>query len=481
MSLNESLLDQKLEALERARAWSPRVISKLEGALRTADDWSLFRINPLKFGQEKGIAEAESIDLFLHAAHVGLVEMNWHLLCPGCAMLVKSFRELHALGTSFRCDLCAADFQIVLDDYVEVSFTISPSVREIAPHRPELLPIEEFFFKYTYSQNAIQPPDHPFPPGTRFVEGMRQFTKILTYIEPGEKKRFELDLDFGALNGFDPLLHATPQYSVRGSGSKELSIKISDGRYRPGVGQLAAGKVPVEFENAGTQRAALIMVFLPIKYTGAAAVFEPFLSGNRLLSTQTFRDLFRTEVIRGSQGLSVRDITVLFTDLKGSTALYDRIGDLKAFELVQRHFDAIGKVIHKHSGALVKTIGDAVMATFLHPVDAAKAAVDMLGEIEAFNYGLPAKELMLKVGIHRGASIAVTLNDRLDYFGQTVNIAARVQGLADAEQIYVTHEVYSQAGVSQVLEPFHIASERARLRGVQDEMQVYKVSRRGPG
>jgi class 3 adenylate cyclase len=282
-------------------------------------------------------------------------------------------------------------------------------------------------------------------------------------------------LDFGALNGCDRLLHASPCYSVRATGMRELNIKIADGRYRPGVGQLAAGKVTLRLENAGSARAALMMIFLPIKYIGSAAAFEPFLSGNRVLSTQTFRDLFRSEVIRGTQGLSVRDISVLFTDLKGSTALYDRIGDLKAFELVQRHFDAVAKVIQKHSGALVKTIGDAVMATFLSPVQAAHAAVEMLEEIETFNQG--GKDLMLKIGIHRGASIAVTLNDRLDYFGQTVNIAARVQGLADAEQIYVTHEVFSQPGVPEAFQGFQVAPERAQLRGVQDEMQVYKIAR----
>src|SRR5208337_3482079 len=142
--------------------------------------------------------------------------------------------------------------------------------------------------------------------------------------------------------------------------------------------------------------------------------FGRVLTGKQMLSSQTFRDLFRNEVISTDEGLTVRDITILFTDLKGSTALYDRIGDLQAFNLVRQHFDSLGKVILAHDGALVKTIGDAIMASFLSPVNAMKAGLAMLQEIDLFNRNLARRQLVLKVGIHRGASIAVTLNDRLD-------------------------------------------------------------------
>lgn len=102
---------------------------------------------------------------------------------------------------------------------------------------------------------------------------------------------------------------------------------------------------------------------------------EPFLSGKLLLTTQTFQDLFRSEVVSRSEGIGVKDITFLFTDLKGSTNLYDRIGDLKAYYMVRQHFDTLSNVITNNSGAIVKTIGDAVMATFMNPVDAVNTAV----------------------------------------------------------------------------------------------------------
>lgn len=204
--------------------------------------------------------------------------------------------------------------------------------------------------------------------------------------------------------------------------------------------------------------------------------FVPFLTGKRLLTTQTFRDLFRSEVIRASEGIGVRDITLLFTDLKGSTALYDEMGDLNAFALVQQHFDQLQEFTVRHGGAVVKTIGDAVMATFAEPEAGVRAGVDMLHAIDGFNRGRLGKELLLKIGIHRGASIAVTLNDRLDYFGQTVNIAARVQALADANEIYLTRDIYELPGVAELLKTsFSVEPGLARLRGIHDEMPVFRV------
>ena len=78
--------------------------------------------------------------------------------------------------------------------------------------------------------------------------------------------------------------------------------------------------------------------------------FQPFLSGKRLLISQTFRDLFRSEVIKATEGIAIRDVTLLFTDLKGSTALYQRIGDLNAYMHVQRHFERLLDVTVRHPG-----------------------------------------------------------------------------------------------------------------------------------
>lgn len=145
-TLDETLLDELLGKLESVRSWSPRVISKFEALLHTNDDYNLFRINPIQSATERGIAETEAIDLFLHSAKLGLVEMEWHLVCATCGNVVESFRNMHKLHSTYICNQCAFETTVSLDDYIQVSFTISNSLRDIAFHHPELLSADDYTF-----------------------------------------------------------------------------------------------------------------------------------------------------------------------------------------------------------------------------------------------------------------------------------------------------------------------------------------------
>ena len=102
-----------------------------------------------------------------------------------------------------------------------------------------------------------------------------------------------------------------------------------------------------------------------------------------LLTRQTFRRLFRSERVDEKEGLGIRQVTILFTDLKRSTALYERLGDLNAYALVREHFALLDAAAHRHEGAIVKTIGDAVMAAFSRPVEAVAAALDIILKMRA--------------------------------------------------------------------------------------------------
>ncbi len=243
----------------------------------------------------------------------------------------------------------------------------------------------------------------------------------------------------------------------------------------PATAVIAPGLVTLTVENTLPRRAVLGVAQLPAQTTKPPLTFRPFLSGKRLVTTQTFRDLFRAEVIGATEGIGVRDVALLFTDLKGSTALYERIGDLTAFALVQRHFEKLRDVTARNGGALVKTIGDAVMAAFADPLDALRAALAMLEETAAFNQAAARPDLVLKIGVHHGPAIAVTLNDRLDYFGQTVNIAARIQGLAEAAEIFVSEDVRKTPGADALLEGLSVEERVAQLRGVGQEMTVFRL------
>jgi len=202
-----------------------------------------------------------------------------------------------------------------------------------------------------------------------------------------------------------------------------------------------------------------------------------FLTAKRLLSNQTFRDIYRTDTLDVDQRLKITSLTFLFTDLKGSTELYERVGDLVAYDLVRQHFGVLYEIVAGETGAVVKTIGDAVMATFSTPDRALAAALRMREAMTKINAERQNEDLLLKIGIHEGPCLAVTLNNSQDYFGQTVNVAARVQGLASSRAIFVTQPVVEDPRAANILKTLKLepAMQRAALRGIADETTVYEI------
>ncbi len=489
VQLNETILEDKLEQLEKARGWSPRVISKLETFIRTSDDYDLFRINPIRYAADKNMAEAEAIDVFLHGAKIGLFEMEWHLLCASCGHVVESFSELARLHAHFTCTMCMAEQTAAMDDYIEVSFTLSPQIRDNRFRHPDTLSIEEYYFKYHQTKGVLDD-----TPG-----GRPEMTKFLGYVEPGQSISTDAILAPGVMLWRDRAHIAQGVFFVGDEhtpSAQMIHVRLENGQFHAPnqvvlppmdfeVGAfkrhleapmpVASGPAILSFENASDERSPLWVMNFPREGGSIPLRIAPFLSGKRLLTTQTFRELFRSETLQSEEGIGVTDITFLFTDLKGSTAMYDAIGDPKAFYLVRQHFDTLGRVIAQNNGAVVKTIGDAVMATFMNPADAVRASLAMLKDIQDFNRSI-SQDLVLKIGIHRGHSIVVTLNDRLDYFGQTVNIAARVQALADADEIYLSHDAYNYPGVDTALADYHVRPEQVEVKGVRGKIRVYKVS-----
>ena len=478
--IDEKKLEERLVALEAAKSWSPRVVSRLETLLRSGTDEALHRINPIQFATEKSIAEAEGIDLFLHACVAGLFDMDWLLVCPMCSDVVESFRSLRKLHTHFHCHLCQSDYDAALDDYIAVTFTVSPAVRSIRFHQPDALSAWDYLFQYKFTPGGV------LPDGVPWSEAAKGLVRGLTRIEPGSAVNFEVDAAEGGLMGQDFESDAQFFFPVANGASAtppqvtppHVPIILDSGTCVAPTANIAPGKVVFEVRNAGKLPTVFGILQLPTTtFQRPKLHFAPFLSGKRLLMSQTFRDFFRSEVISATEGIAVLDVTLVFTDLKGSTALYERIGDLNAYIQVQRHFQHLLDATVRHNGAVTKTIGDAVMAAFLTSADAVHAALDMREAVDQLNRDRPQRDFILKIGVHRGAAIAVTLNERLDYFGQTVNIAARVQNLADGDEICITEEVYRAPAVAEIIAPYPVAKSQAELKGVSKAMSVYRLAR----
>jgi adenylate cyclase len=190
---------------------------------------------------------------------------------------------------------------------------------------------------------------------------------------------------------------------------------------------------------------------------------------------QVFRDLFSSDVLRVGEEISVGSMTLMFTDLRNSTKLYREIGDATAFGRVRDHFDILEQAVAAEGGSVVKTMGDSVMAAFREPASALRAIWNVQKEIA--QRGSPP--LFIKVGIHHGPCIVVNLNDRLDYFGSTVNVAARLSHFSVGGELILSEAIRNDPEVTEFLAknaPLNSLSRfQGELRGFEEAMDLWKI------
>jgi class 3 adenylate cyclase len=452
----------------------PSVAEAILKLIEQGQDSELNRINVLDFSTRTGLDEERVISGFLHASRLGLFDLTWNVLCPGCGGVLDAHSTLKSLRhDDYHCGLCACGYEASVDEQVEVAFTVSPQVRRIAAHDPNTLPIWDYF-KQVFWSSGVDLNEESFESLSNDV--------VLDALElpPREKAVLSLQLPPNFIIVFEPVTHAAQFIDVQGEPTKErqqLSLIYNRIQAPVGTMTLRPGPLRLSLDNQTDVRV------LPSVFIAADALHhligkrKPFLTAKRMLTNQTFRDVYKADNLNIDQRLKITSLTFLFTDLKGSTALYERVGDLAAFDLVRAHFHALLEIISSERGAVVKTIGDAVMATFNRPEQALAAGLRIRAAMERLNVERGTRDLVVKIGIHEGSCLAVMLNERQDYFGQTVNIAARVQGLSTSHAIHVTGSVIDAPAVTAILDKEAITpiQKQAALRGIADKMVVYEI------
>src|SRR5688572_2815300 len=463
---------QAMFALLRQSA-DPEASDAIEKLVQDAPDRKLGRINALAFAAERGLNEEAVVGAFLHAARIGLFDLSWNVLCPGCGGVLDANTTLRTVQSDeYSCSLCHADYEPTLDEMVEVTFTVNPRVRRISAHNPQELPPVEYF-RQIYFSSGLQLPEN-------FEDLFEEITVESVELPSAEKALVSLQLPSEFIIVFEPLTHSVQFIDVKGEPTKErqaLSLIFEKKQPHHPTLEMRPGPLRISLENR-TQSRTLPTVFIAGHCLhDMMAKRRPFLTAKRLLSNQTFRDIYRTDTIDVDQRLKITSLTFLFTDLRGSTELYERVGDLAAFDLVRAHFQVLHEIVAAEAGAVVKTIGDAVMATFPTPDRAVAAAIRMRGAMRELNEERQREDLLLKIGIHEGPCIAVNLNERQDYFGQTVNIASRVQGLSTEQAIFATGPVIEDSRASGMLQSNGLQpmQHQAKLRGIASEMNVYAI------
>ena len=451
----------------------PTAVAAIEVLVRDAPDRDLCRVNALKFAAERDLDEEAVIAAFLHASRLGLFELSWNVVCPGCGGVLGEGATLKTVGhDDYICALCASGYEASLDGMVEVTFTVSRRARRIAAHEPNELPFTEYF-RQIFWASAMNLPEELDP----VVDSVTLDTLELP---AGEKAQLSLQLPAQFLIVFEPVTHVAQFINVTGEPTRErqnLPIVFTGIKAPTTTIEMRPGPLRLSFENRTGERLLPGLWIAGDELHHLLDLRHPFLSAKRLLANQVFRDLYGTDTLDPEQRLKITSLTFLFTDLRGSTVLYERVGDLAAFDLVRAHFHLLHEIVSAEHGAVVKTIGDAVMATFDSPDRAVAAALKMREAMQKLNAERGSEDLQLKIGIHEGPCLAVVLNDRQDFFGSTVNIASRVQGLATSRAIWTTGPVIEHPQTSSLLAKEGLApvAQQRALRGIADDYAVYEI------
>ncbi len=393
-----------------------------------SDDDVLY-IRPFALADRWGEDRDRVLTVCLESVVAGLLEMHWDIVCPSCRTGTSRVDHLYELTESGHCNACQIRFELPLDRAVEAIFQPAARVRKLAQG--------PFCTGGPSSTPHVQAQAHlpsdgaagmstPRLPGVYrlFVRGGA--TASLTIAEGGAATGV-FDVVGDALSPAVACLAPDSEITVRQAGGKSCHVKLEQTNW---VDQAA--------------------------------------TAHHLSLDPRFRRRFSGEVLGPGRQLRVARVALLFSDLSGSTALYTKAGDARAFRLVQDHFDLLGGCISAQGGTVVKTMGDAVMAAFQEEGAALRAAIAMQAAWDGFRAARTlAADTFLKLGVHAGPAYVVTANNVLDYFGQTVNITARLLASAQGGEIVVTDALARTAeaagwlGSAQVAERFD-----AKLKGL---------------
>lgn len=449
---NESVVDLSSAELDRFNVIREKLIAdgadqnavvKLSEFLQTADQFSAARIRPYQLADDWKMPRRTVLETCLRSTRFGLLDLQWELLCPLCRGSQETEGSLREISSHLHCESCRIDFTVNFDRYVELTFRPNALLRVVQPQNfcmgsPEKTP-------HIIAQQLM-------PAGS-----------VRTLSLPLEEGRYRLR----ALE-----LAGGQDVTVSDDGKPEAQIEISEKGWPPDELKLATrSSLQLENKTAAEQ----LFILERIAWSDQAA------TAAEVTALQIFRDLFSNEALRPGEQISVGTLTVLFTDLKNSTQLYQEIGDATAFGRVMNHFDVLKAEIAGADGALVKTIGDAVMAVFRKPVSALQAMLKAQQLLAVPPNGVTP--LILKAGIHIGPCIAVTLNDRLDYFGTTVNMAARLEGQSAGSDIIISRALYDDPEIRQLIDQNNLQARRfeIELKGFANErFELLRIARGNP-
>ncbi|MGH7328418.1 MAG: adenylate/guanylate cyclase domain-containing protein, partial [Polyangiaceae bacterium] len=377
---------------------------KLATFVTDAPDVDVIHMRPFDIADRWERDRIEVLRAFLHSVQAGLTELRWSIICPSCRTASEEVSALEEITLQGHCQMCDISFDLDLDKSVEATFLPHEAVRPVVTQQfciggPSRVP-------HVIAQANLDPQD----------------THVFT--APAEIGRYRIFVRGGAVASLEVATDAATETAAT---VRDSAVEPSELRVAP------TGKITVKNASSEGRHAKLER----IGYASAAA------TAHVVSTLPEFRRFFSKDLLKRETPLKVSHVAILFSDLVGSTALYTHVGDATAFRIVDDHFDLLREIVGRHDGVVVKTMGDAILAAFTDEAKATEAAADSLIAFEDFRKKREhGDRIGIKLGLYAGACYVVSANGVLDYFGQVVNVASRVQHLAGSGEILLPQEVF---------------------------------------
>ena len=402
--------------------------------ITTRQEVDLWTMRPLALARRWQVEPRHVIELFLQSVRAGLLESRWDIVCPRCRVSKSKTYNISDLPDKVHCVACNIDYEKNYARNVELSFSPSPMIRSVE-----------------YGHYCRSGP------------GASQHIKGQCMLGSGEHRSLPASLPSGEYR--IRTLEAGGELSFDHNSLHLPKILLRDNQLQQ-AGDSVRGQWEL-FNNSQVSRTIVIE---------ERSWIRDVLTAERATTLQAFRDLFSDQVLRPGDEIAIRNITFLFTDLVDSTKLFATIGDAGAYHLVREHYAIMGEVVRSYDGTIVKTVGDGIHAAFMTPEVALLASIEMQKSIKQFKNYACGGEISIRIGINTGSSISVNLNGRLDYYGKTVNLAARLEGQGKAGDITMSKNFAEDPAVAEILQNYALRKHDVAIKGYDETVAVYQVT-----
>jgi len=407
---------------------------RLANFLLHAPMLALSSIRPLAMARTWHATREDTVELFLAAQQLGILTMGWDLLCPRCRGAKSRVEHLHDLPRGAHCSSCNISYERDFTRNVELTFHPEPWLRPLVEGELCLL-----------------------------GQGTTPHVKFQGEVAAHFTKRFALTPAPGAY-----------RFRTIEAGAEAVGDVGADGL----IPEITACGAEILLATPGHKDELVIRndtdlprIFVVEERNWA----RDALTGESVIAMPAFRRLCPEQLLRPGDDVEIGRVAIMFTDLQGSTKLYDQLGDATAYRLVRDHFAYLSERVQRHNGFIVKTVGDAVMAAFHDPADAVRAVLSMQDEVADFNRGRSDAGIILKIGLHQGSCIAVTVGGVLDYFGSVVNTAARLEHQCRGGEVIISAAVLADPEAGEALSSRTVAEDSATLRGLSEPVRFVRV------